>query len=250
MAIEDTGYTGEYSYGGETGSSYLDDILREEYDVYLTPEEREEHLWEYDPTEERAIRGATETQLGGMQTAGERELSKIRGGGGGGFAGRGGGGLLDMTIEDIYGTAGAEREKSLLGMSTDIYGRRKDYVTDIGAEVSRIAEEKGEEFQEWKGTEHASAQDSLDALNEEISEALRNKKFSSGFSPGGSWNQQCKDAIPNVYSESGDFLEADTEEKRKICRQEKEDKWMADEGYTQRREQLEASIAGATEAGV
>ena len=238
MAHENTGYGGEYSYGGSSGGSYLDDILRDEYDIYLTPEERKEHLWEYDPTEEMAIRGTAGTQFGGIQRAGKRELSKVRGGRGGGFAG-GGEGLLDMTVKNIYGATGVEREKTLLGMSTDIYGKRKGYVEDIGAEVTRLAEEKGEEFQEWQGSEQASLGESLSTLQDTI--ASEKKRLQGHYGSGNlgygssGWTLECLGSDGTVST---------------VCMDRKESEWMESSGYSTQIATLEEQIAAAGEAGV
>jgi len=240
MAHENTGYGGEYSYGGSSGGSYLDDILRDEYDIYLTPEERKEHLWEYDPTEEMAIRGTAGTQFGGIQRAGKRELSKVRGGRGGGFAG-GGEGLLDMTVKNIYGATGVEREKTLLGMSTDIYGKRKRYVEDIGAEVTRLAEEKGEEFQEWQGSEEASLSTRLEDVTSNRDSAMSKAVGAAKYD---SWN--------GTWSGSGFRYDCRNVLNPEQCVNDKVEDWIAGAGkpFYDEITTLEEQIAAAAEAGV
>ena len=110
------------------GDSQWSDITQ---DLGITvPEEYQEWLYEYDPFQEEAIKGAAYGDIEGQYAGGISEMMKARqpSKAGGSFAGAGS--LLDMTTKGAYGDVGRGARGTLMGMMADVVGERKDYRTD------------------------------------------------------------------------------------------------------------------------
>jgi len=116
------------------------------------PEDYQKYLWEYDPYEEEAIRGAAYGDIGGQYADARTQMMKARqpSKAGGSFAGAGSS-LLDMTTEDMYGDVGRGARGTLMGMMADITGKREDYRGDIIQRLMDIQTMRETEFEDYGG---------------------------------------------------------------------------------------------------
>ena len=139
----------EYRSGGDTTWK---DVARD-LDIHI-PQEHRRFLWEYDPYQEEAIKGAAYGDIEGQYSDAMTQMMKARqpSKAGGSFAGTGSS-LLDMTTKDMYSDIGRGTSGTLMGMMADITGERKEYRDDITDRFMDIQTMMGDdEFESYKET--------------------------------------------------------------------------------------------------